>query len=384
MADNQKLFLRSNFRQAMETIMENEELATANTPASQYKKPYLPDQDYPTMEWEMSFPGRQPWQPKFMPSYADCTVAGAAIGGGAIFPCVPGLNCGVWDFSCAHRITKFSVVQAHGWIQSVDYFPNDTVRVTVCWDDSARSSGQTVGPQAYDTNGTTSVVATKELKCVGPGAECADCTACKAGSKVPTISYTSQQMSCSGTQNLSATGGGGGPYQWLITAGTGSLSKASTAPGQATVYTAPATNANCTNNPTIQVTDYCGGKATLKIAINCYTPSSSNAYVVKYHTSSTCNHVIKWDRYTCVNAKNLTYSCDSCNCAVTCGGTGDTCCCLPCTDEHCDGFVCTYENVLARCNAASSCGAFTTCDDGITDVRGALTALGCCPAGLIS
>jgi hypothetical protein len=83
------------------------------------------------------------------------------------------------------------------------------------------------------------------------------------------ISYTSLLMSCGGQQTL--TGGGGcGPYTW--SASTGSLSETQ---GSDTVYTAPATNANCTDNPTITVTDCCGNSASISLAVNCYVDGYS-------------------------------------------------------------------------------------------------------------
>jgi hypothetical protein len=341
------------------------------------------------MEYEMSWPGRQPWWPKYGPqSYADCKPTGDAIGGGAALPCESGLNCGVWVFSCAHRITKFGVVQNHGWIQEVDYFPNDTVRVTVCWDDSARGDGQTVGPQAfYATSERQSVVSIKELKCIGPGATCKDCIDCKTKGANPVITYTTQQMSCTGggsTQALSATGGGGGPYKWT-SGGKGSFSPTQTGPGQSTTYTAPTTNASCLNNPTIQVTDYCSGSATLQIAVNCYSGGANDeAFKKVVHTGSSCTWAVSINAHRCDNTQKNTFGCDSCDCQITCGGTGDTCCCLPCVGESCTGFRCTYATLVARCTVNASCGAGITCVDHTIDSRTpTMIVNGCCPASLL-
>jgi hypothetical protein len=76
------------------------------------------------------------------------------------------------------------------------------------------------------------------------------------------ISYTSLLMSCGQQQTFYAIGGCG-PYSWSVTGG-GSIT-------QAGVYTAPATNVNCLDNPTIQVTDCCGSSTSISLAINCYT-----------------------------------------------------------------------------------------------------------------
>lgn len=87
---------------------------------------------------------------------------------------------------------------------------------------------------------------------------------CVCGSE--TIAYSHNQMSVGSTQTLIVMGAVTGcTYNWAITSGGGSLS-AST--GTSVVYTAPASNANCTNNPTITMS--CGStlKDTLKIAVN--------------------------------------------------------------------------------------------------------------------
>lgn len=76
------------------------------------------------------------------------------------------------------------------------------------------------------------------------------------------IGYVSQQMAVNGIQSLTVTDPTPGQtYVWEVASGGGSI----TSDG---VYTAPATNANCTNNPTIALkvgTTVCD---TLKIAVN--------------------------------------------------------------------------------------------------------------------
>ena len=87
------------------------------------------------------------------------------------------------------------------------------------------------------------------------------------------IGYTSLVMSCGASQTLTA-GGGCGPYSWSVSGG-GSLNKTI---GQEVIYTAPATNPNCTSNPTITLTDCCGSSANLKLAVNCYTADQALRY----------------------------------------------------------------------------------------------------------
>jgi len=89
------------------------------------------------------------------------------------------------------------------------------------------------------------------------------------------IDYTSLQMECDGIQNFDAVGGCG-PYSWSLSGG-GSLSIIQ---GSATTYTAPSSNAGCSNNATITLTDKCGTSTSIQIAIDCY----SNPYTVAYKT----------------------------------------------------------------------------------------------------
>jgi hypothetical protein len=84
------------------------------------------------------------------------------------------------------------------------------------------------------------------------------------------ILCTSLLMSCGGSQTLTAQGGCG-PWSWAVTAGGGTIAFSPNDSGEA-VYTAPATNVNCVDNPTITLTDCCGGSAAISLAVNCYTP----------------------------------------------------------------------------------------------------------------
>ena len=88
-----------------------------------------------------------------------------------------------------------------------------------------------------------------------------------------TVHATTPQMAAGASQTLYITGGSEyDTYYWSTT--SGSLSSPT---GHSVVYTAPATNPNCVNNPTITVT--CGGDqiGTLTIAVNAYT-STENAF----------------------------------------------------------------------------------------------------------
>ncbi len=89
------------------------------------------------------------------------------------------------------------------------------------------------------------------------------------------VGYTTLAMACSGSQTLTAVGGCA-PYGWSKTGG-GTLTPAGDT--LTALYTAPATNAECANNPTITLTDCCGGSAHIHIAVNCNT-ADADAYVI--------------------------------------------------------------------------------------------------------
>jgi hypothetical protein len=102
------------------------------------------------------------------------------------------------------------------------------------------------------------------------GKDCADLKKVKitAGLCNVTITPTIQQMATSQKQTLSVSGGVlGETYAWAILSGGGSLSASS---GSSVDYTAPSSNANCANNPTIQLS--CNGNPmhSITIAVNDY------------------------------------------------------------------------------------------------------------------
>ncbi len=96
------------------------------------------------------------------------------------------------------------------------------------------------------------------------GDVCAQCT--PTGNPLQ-INYTSLSMGCNTSQNLSASGGCP-PYNWSLSGG-GTLTPSGGDNTSAT-YVAPASNANCTDNPTITLTDCCRNTAGIHLAVNCY------------------------------------------------------------------------------------------------------------------
>lgn len=135
------------------------------------------------------------------------------------------------------------------------------------------------------------------------------------------LGYTTLVMACSGggSQQTLTAGGGCAPYEWSLSGG-GTL--VDNEDGTA-LYTSPATNAECSSNPTITLTDCCGGSAHIHIAVNCDT-ADDDAYVV-------------W-------VDNVTYY--TANCGISCGyGNG------PIYQHLIDAYVYNCDGTLYRTQA---------------------------------
>ncbi|KKK70438.1 hypothetical protein LCGC14_2923990, partial [marine sediment metagenome] len=208
------------------------------------------------------------------------------------------------------------------------------------------------------------------------------------------ISYITLQMQVDEEQTLSVnvtTPGCGTPdYTWAITSGGGSLSTTS---GSSTVYTAPSTNAECANNPTITLSCDQGGVIdTLDIAVNAVAGIEPAYYTIESYTSGyrlpqggACNCSTIDGDYTCGRASER-------------GCSGELSQWLPSDSlnawDRIDPanvlvFKCNSDTV-ATCDAASSHAACL--DEGrifvwgslIKDVRtGIIKTAGCCPAALL-
>lgn len=357
------------------------------TTESQFKKPY-DKQDHPDSENFFSGPGasipRQlPWG---LPGN-DCKPSGTGIGGGALNPCVPQLSCGQWAWNCAHRITKYKVV-GNGYIQSIQYGKEDTVIVTVCWDEN-NMGGQTFKGTLVGTADGAIFVSKVPLNCLGPGHDntCTSCLNCQGAGHTPDILYVTKQMSISGTQNLTVSGGGGGPYKWsikpansLCMGGAGSLSLSTTNAGQITLYTAPSANANCYCNPTITVTDYCGNKATLKLAVNGDTAGQPAYAITTYegtHCSLNTTMVIRPYLYGCTGGVGTpgAIACTICSNGLGCPPGSCVVNSTGCLD------MCLPSPPPGDCGPACPQG----CNEGaLGDIRSSTQKnAGCCPAALL-
>ncbi len=135
------------------------------------------------------------------------------------------------------------------------------------------SGGTFVGTKYFApmTPGTYELYVTPEMS-NDRGDKCATLSVTVSGGCDGKIGYTTLQMSVGDSQTLIVTGSTGGTYTWATTSGSISPSK-----GTPVTFTAAATNANCSNNPTITLT--CGGNVvdSIEIAIN-----GANGYGVGY------------------------------------------------------------------------------------------------------
>jgi len=105
--------------------------------------------------------------------------------------------------------------------------------------------------------------------CVTVDKEVCNCTGISIG-------YTTQQMAVDEVQTLTATGYWAGcTYTWALSGG-GELSASE---GTSITYTAPSSNANCTNNATITLSVEGSTCDTLEIAVNAYGTDATVAYI---------------------------------------------------------------------------------------------------------
>jgi len=90
------------------------------------------------------------------------------------------------------------------------------------------------------------------------------------------IGYTTLQMNINESQGLSIIGGGTGVYTWEVVIGGGSMS--------GSVYTAPSSNVNCLENPTITLS--CNGVVmdSLRLSINAHGQGTWVYFVYKVET----------------------------------------------------------------------------------------------------
>lgn len=197
-----------------------------------------------------------------------------------------------------------------------------------------------------------------------PASECPNCDGAAIG-------YTTLQMSVGQSQNLTITAPPGCNCYWLLSGG-GSISAGS---GPAITYTAPETNENCSENPTL--TAVCNGAVlgSLSIAVNAWTAGDAairDVYCAEQRVLGVCGAQIVSQGINCSG--------------VEFGGIAG---CSTGQSQACE--VDEADAILAALCAATwgSYASSTYCPGGVTeesevDVRtAAMIEGGCCPYQLV-
>lgn len=203
---------------------------------------------------------------------------------------------------------------------------------------------------------------------------------CCAGADELVLVYTTLLMACSQQQTLYAQGGCA-PYTWRVTAGGGTIEYSGL--GYEAIYYSPATNPNCTSNPTITLTDCCGASDSISLAVNCYVGGIALGYndywtcgacVPDPWPATTCNINFAVSRSTWDCNGTLTTYCETavkpaCNAAAwnLCNGRQPTC--TPPVPTSCWSNAC-----------GCGCGGYACACNVLLDCRTpTLKANGCCP-----
>jgi len=186
------------------------------------------------------------------------------------------------------------------------------------------------------------------------------------------ISYTTNQMSINEQQTLTVDNPNPyTTYDWVVASGGGNLSVAQ---GLTTVYTAPASNANCAENPMIELSSYGTVCDTLEIAINEWEGADEAGSLI-YNLACHPNR----DYHVCFCTRDVQY--------IDCSGTVTRISSvLHCTKGG--QYVGPYFWVL--CGSYPDCGDGQDCIDGCEysgnweDKRTSeMKAGGCCPPQLM-
>lgn len=233
---------------------------------SEFKKPYRSktyqemEHYYPTPAIKGGYPdyiGDSPFIPPNADMVDPAIIADAEKYLGLVY-------CFMDACYCAGQATCYAISCTYPLVSASASNPDVGVSFSqneICFDVSAGVSGSfwldlTLKVGKNMTKAATPISISECLP-----SECCGCTDISIG-------YTTQQMQVNEQQTLIVIGAQEGcTYNWAIASGGGSLS---TDTGTSTIYTAPSTNAECANNPTITLSN--GGIQcdVLELAVNAW------------------------------------------------------------------------------------------------------------------
>ncbi len=201
---------------------------------------------------------------------------------------------------------------------------------------------------------------------------------CKSNPEIEML-YTSLQMMCSASQDINASGACY-PVTWTL-AGGGTISYGNDDPGFPIItYNAPATNPDCSLNPTITVTDCCGKTASISLAVNCWYGNDiaiGNAAIICCSDVQSNPPSPFPDYHIFRDVSVQQYKCDGTllsDCETNPGCVDYVQCNYPCTQRCSDlANYCWTNQCAGRCGGTDS-------DCGTGDCRtAAMLTGGCCP-----
>jgi len=318
---------------------------------SEFKKPYLED-DYVGMEYSYNPPD---WPGYAPPTPGDSVIPDCRVGfeaGGILKDwreCDPGNSCAAYIFTCAHKLT--AIMCGNCVISEMTPLEGDRLQIIICSDRDSldikyQSSENPSEPSKWKSFEEERICCLKETISIG---------------------YTSQQMSCDGTQVLTVipSGGNNDCYSWAVSGG-GTLDLYV---GNAVTYTAPSSNPECANNPTITLTAKLPGggtqTATLKLAVNC-AGAGGNASI----------HVWYWAEWAQIYTQYH-------NCEGTAGGSA-ACCGGSNYPAQCDPLCCCGSSTCQGSSPCTEVALGCDCSTRYVDIRSAaMKTAGCCPAQLL-
>ena len=223
------------------------------------------------------------------------------------------------------------------------------------------------------------------------------CWPCPSPCKVSqlSISYYTTSMVCGESQELAAQDSEfgdqvpccpAGDLSWEIISGGGSLQPTS---GLSVIYTAPASNAGCSSNPTIKLTDCCGRVAELALGVS--TPGldeGAHAFQTFFGYSNECLLDANCPGPACTCEPPM---CQIENCWIhsmifNCiGGVSMDDCTMGNQSAYCVSWdTCKGEIPVSGCYATGPWNFNALLDASPVDLRSdAQIEAGCCPAGVL-